>query len=321
MSSVYITRALPGDVVTRLEAAGHSVIVGSKYGIPQRGQVLDDLDTNDFEAVITLLSDVVDEEFLSYTPSIKIVANYATGFDNIDLKVAKSKGVVVTNTPGVLENAVAEHTIALMLSLLRRVAEADRFVRDGIYNGWEPDLLVGTEVRGKTLAIIGGGKIGTRVAGIASKGLGMKIIYTGLNESEEMKKLGAVFCDNLHETLGKGDVISVHVPLLDSTHHLINQEALKMMKPKAFLINTSRGPVVDEKALTDILIRKDIGGAALDVFENEPAVDKRLLELSDVLLTPHIASATHNTRVAMAHLACDNVIEVLSGNKAKTPVV
>jgi glyoxylate reductase len=273
------------------------------------------------DAVLSLLTDKVNAEFFDAAgQQLKIVANYAVGYDNIDVAEAKKRGVIATNTPDVLTESVAEHAIALMVSAARRIVESDKFMRGGKYVGWAPMLLLGNDLAGKTLGLVGLGRIGARVAEIAKNGFGMKIIYFDVKRSEALEKnLGLEYAE-LDAVLKQADFISVHVPLLESTRHLISADKIAMMKPSAYLINTSRGPVVDEKALVEALRNKTIKGAGLDVFEEEPKMAPGLAELDNVVLTPHTASATEETRGAMSELAAKNIIEVLEGREAITPV-
>ena len=270
------------------------------------------------DALLCLLTDKIDSEIMDAgLPNLKVIANYAVGFDNIDIEAAKQRNIMVTNTPGVLTNTVAEHTFTLMLAISHRIAEADRFSRAGKYTAWGPELLLGNDLSGKTLGVVGLGRIGSRVAYHAVKGFEMKVLYTDPKPNPEFEKeYGAVYVEKLDNLLPQCDYISIHVPLLDSTFHLVNQEKLKLMKPTAYLINTSRGPIVDEKALADALKKSIIKGAAIDVFENEPEITPELKEFENVILTPHIASATEETRSKMAELAAQNIIEALEG---KTP--
>ena len=273
------------------------------------------------DAVICLLGDKMDDGvFAAAGPQLKVVANYAVGFDNIDVVAAQKRKIIVTNTPAVLTEAVAEHTIALMLATARRIVESDQFFRAGKYEGWRPELLLGTELQGKTLGVVGLGRIGERVAEIAAKGFGMKIVYTDPKPHPEFDiALGArrLSTEKLFST---ADVVSIHVPLLPTTHHLVDATRLRSMKRTALLVNTSRGSVVDERALAAALKAKTIAGAGLDVFEFEPTPVAALLKLSNVVMTPHTASATVEARNAMSELAAKNVIAVLSGKKPLTEV-
>ena len=267
------------------------------------------------DALLSTLTDKISPEIMDTgLPSLKIIANFAVGFDNIDAEAAKQKNILVSNTPGVLTNTVAEHTFALMLAIAHRISEGDRFSRAGLYKAWGPQLLLGTDVSGKTLGIVGLGRIGSRVAEHAVRGFGMKVLYTDVKPTPEFEKeFGAVFVEKLEDLLPQCDFVSLHVPLLDSTHHLMNETTLKLMKPTAYLINTSRGPIVDEKALAVALAGGGIRGAAIDVFEFEPVITPELKQLENIILTPHIASATEETRNKMAELAALNIIEALEG--------
>lgn len=273
------------------------------------------------EGLISLLTDKIDNEVLEgIGDQLKIVANYAVGFDNIDVEAAKARNIVVTNTPDIMTQAVAEHAMALMLACARRIGEGDRFVREGKYKQWEPELLLGPEIAGKTLGIIGMGRIGISLANIAYHGFGMGIMYSDPNICEEADRNLQAERHSLNEILKRADFISLHVPLIPATHHLISHEELNEMKKSAILINTARGAVIDEKALIQALQDKEIFAAGLDVFENETVTDHRLLELDNVILTPHIASATHEARQSMSELVAENVVEVLHGRPPKTPI-
>jgi lactate dehydrogenase-like 2-hydroxyacid dehydrogenase len=274
------------------------------------------LQTHDPDAVLCLLTDTIDAEVFDAAPRAKIFANYAVGYDNIHIEGAKKKGVTITNTPGVLTDAVAEHTISLMCAITQRIVEADKFVRAGKYDGWAPMLFLGSDLKGKTLGVLGAGRIGSRVAEIAHRGFGMNIMYYDVKENDFLNsELGAQFRTEVEGVLRDADVVSVHVPLLDSTRHLINAERLKVMKPSAYLINSSRGPVIDEGALVDALKNKTIRGAALDVFEEEPKLAPGLAECENAVLTPHIASATEETRGKMSEIAAQNIISFLRGEE------
>ena len=270
---------------------------------------------NGADALLSTLTDKIDAEIMDAgLPTLKIIANFAVGFDNVDLEAAKQRNILVSNTPGVLTNTVAEHTFALMLAIAHRISEGDRFSRAGLYKAWGPQLLLGTDISGKVLGIVGLGRIGSKVAEHAVRGFGMKVLYTDVKPSPEFEKeYGAVFVEKLEELLPQCDFVSIHVPLLDSTRHLFNEERLKMMEPTAYLINTSRGAVIDEKALAEALAGGVIKGAAIDVFEFEPAIAPELKQLENVIITPHIASATEETRNKMAELAALNIIEALEG--------
>lgn len=315
MARVFVTREILGAGLELLRGAGHEVTVSKKDGVLTRDELLAALKENQYEALITMLSEKVDGELFAAAPSVRMVANYAVGFDNIDVAAAKEHGVVVTNTPGVLTDAVAEHTISLMFALAKRIPEADRFTRAGKYDGWGPLLLLGSELRGKTLGLIGLGRIGVRVANIAAA-MGMNILYCDIRRDDTCEaQTGATFVEHVEALLPQADIVSIHVPLVESTKHLINSEKLSLMKPQSLLVNTSRGPVVDEAALVRALQEKRIRGAALDVFEYEPQLADGLAALDNVVLTPHIASATEEARSAMSALAGQSIVDFFSGKE------
>ncbi|MDP3993989.1 MAG: D-glycerate dehydrogenase [Candidatus Doudnabacteria bacterium] len=273
-------------------------------------------------AILPLLGNKIDGRVMDAAgKQLKIVANYAVGYDNIDLAAAKKRKVIVTNTPGVLTEAVAEHAFTLLTAVARRIVESDKFLRAGKYKSWMPELLLGPQLQGKTLGIIGLGRIGSRVAEIGALGYGMKVIYfdRGKKDRELDKKIGAEAA-SLRKILTASDFISLHVPLTPQTRHLIGRVELATMKKSAILINTSRGPVVDEVALAAALQHKVIWGAGLDVFEFEPQFTPALKKLDNVVMTPHTASATHEARDEMAILAAKNIISVLAGQAPLTEV-
>jgi glyoxylate reductase len=267
----------------------------------------------DKDALIAVPSERIDAAVLAAAPALKVIANIAVGYDNIDLAAARARGIVVTNTPDVLTEATAEFTWALILSVARRVAEGDRLVRAGAWKGWALDFLLGTELRGKQLGIIGAGRIGRAVAAKAPA-FGMTTVVARGGRSSEP---GAV---SLDELLISSDVISLHTPLTQHTRHMIDRRALARMKRSALLVNMARGPVVDEEALVWALGERLIAGAALDVYEKEPEVHPGLLRFENVVLAPHLGSATRETRTAMAELAVRNVLAVLAGDEPLTPV-
>jgi D-3-phosphoglycerate dehydrogenase len=306
---VFVTHDLPGKALSRLKRK-HHVRVHNKDKVLTKKELLDGVRWCD--ALLCLLTDTIDKTLINANPKLKIIANYAVGYDNIDVAHATKKGILVSNTPGVLTNAVAEHTFALVMALARRIPEADRFTRKGKYKGWKPNLLLGQELKGKTLGIIGLGRIGMRVAHIAANGLGMRVLYTDIRRNKEFEKEVGAKYGSKGDILKNADAITLHVPLLPSTKHLIGAQELRMMKKTTVLINTSRGPVVNEKSLLAALKRKTIAGAALDVFEKEPKLTSGLTKLENVILTPHIASASMEARSAMADLAVENIIAALA---------
>ncbi len=320
---VFATRKLPGNVFERLSEY-YEVEVWPEYTAPPYEVLIEKAKQSD--ALITLLTDKIDCNLLeSAQPRLRIVSQYAVGYDNIDIECATRLGVYVTNTPGVLTDATADLTWALIMAITRRIVEADKFVRSGEWyrsgTGWHPMMLLGFEITGKTLGIIGMGRIGRAVAQRA-KGFRMRIIYYDKYRlPEEMEKeLGAEYVD-LETLLREADVISIHTPLTPETYHMIGEEQLKKMKKTAYLVNTSRGKVIDTDALVKALKEKWIAGAALDVFEEEPiSPDHPLTKLDNVVLTPHIGSATWETRTRMADIVAENLIAFAKGEVPPTLV-
>lgn len=322
MPKVFITRQIPQTGLELLKKAGHEVEVYPKNREIPRAELLQKI--KDRDAVLTLLSEKVDAEFFDAAgPQLRVVSNYAVGFDNFDLNEAKKRGIIMTNTVcQELTEAVAEFTFALIMALAHRLVEHDKFTRTGQYRFWEPlgpGGLLGRDLFDKTLGIVGVGRIGGLVARRAQCGLGMKIIYNNPEPDPNLEKdTGAKF-RKLPELLKEADAVSLHVPLLPSTRHLINDKTIKLMKPTAYLINTSRGPVVQEKALLKALYAKKLAGAALDVYECEPAIDcdvsdhMELKKLPNAILMPHSASATVEAREAMSLVAAENIINALEG--------
>ncbi len=308
-----VTRRLPASVIARLEDscdvdlhAGPAAIAPDELLTRVRGK----------HAIICLLTDTIDDDVLDAAgPDLRIVANIAVGYNNIDVAACRARGIAVTNTPDVLTNACADFTWALILAVTRRLGEGERVVRSHAWRGWALDYMLGMELRGKQLGIVGLGRIGRAVAEKASC-FGMDVAHTGRQRLDS--SIGVQM--GIDQLLATSDVVSLHCPLTPETHHLIDQKALSRMKRSAYLINTSRGPVVDEAALAWALRERMIAGAALDVYEREPEIHPDLFGLENVLLIPHLASATTETRTAMADLAASNVLAVLSGQPPRTPV-
>ena len=269
---------------------------------------------------MTMLSDRIDAEFMAACPQLRVIANYAVGYDNLDLHAAARTGIVLTNTPDVLTEATADIAFALVLGVARRVREGERLLRAGEFHGWRSDMLLGTELHGRVFGLIGMGRIGAATARRA-RGFGMRVHYCNRNpvSTELTAELGATR-RSLDELLAEADVLSVHCPLTPETHHLLNAARLAQLKPGAILINTARGPVVDEAALVDALERGALRGAGLDVYEHEPRVHPGLLHRDDVMLLPHLGSATTETRAVMAELALRNCVAVLQGRPPETPI-
>ena len=311
---IFVTRIVPEAGIKMLKDKGYEIAVNPEDRVLTKEELITALKDQNYDALFCLLTDKIDSEVMdSFGPQLKVVANMAVGFDNIDAQEAKKRGIMITNTPGVLTDTVAEHTFSLMLSIAHRIPEADKFTRALKYQGWAPMLLLGSDLSGKTLGVVGLGRIGSRVAHHGVKGFEMKVLYYDVNRNEEFEKeFGAVFV-SLDDLLKQSDFVSIHVPLLPATQHLINAEKLKLMKPTSYLINTSRGSIIDEAALAMALADKTIKGAALDVFEFEPKITPELLSIDNVILTPHIASATEETRSKMSVLAATNIIEALEG--------
>jgi len=319
MPKVFITRQIPEVGPKLLKEANFEVEVSDFDGVLPPEKLLQKV--KGVDAILSLLTDKMDSELMEAAgPQLKIIANYAVGYDNIDLKAAAERNVIVTNTPEVLTESVAEHTIALIFAISRRIVESDQYMRDGKYIGWQPMLFLGNDLVGKILGLVGLGRIGAAVAKRMYDGFEMKIIYYDVRRNEELEKKYHLEYRDLESLLEESDFVSIHVPLLPTTRHLIGEAQLKMMKKTAYLINTSRGPVIDEKALVEALKKGEIKGAALDVYEEEPKMAPGLADLPNTVLTPHTASATEETRSAMSELAAKNIIAVLSGQAPITPV-
>ncbi|MBC7364114.1 MAG: D-glycerate dehydrogenase [Candidatus Aminicenantes bacterium] len=269
----------------------------------------------DKDGLLCFLTDPVDREVIDAAPSLKIISNCAVGVNNIDVAYARSKGILVTNTPEVLTEATADLTMALILAVTRRIVEADEFCRQKLFRGWKIDLFLGQELGGKTLGLIGFGRIGRAVARRA-RAFGLNLIYYDPNRLslEEEKQIQASYRE-LDELLAEADIISIHAPLNHQTYHLISAEKFRLMKNTAVLINVARGPIVEEKALVEALENGRIWAAGLDVYEHEPEIDLRLLKLKNVVLLPHIGSATYETRKKMCFLAVENLLRGLRGEK------
>jgi glyoxylate reductase len=315
--TVVVTRAIPESALDRL-AQSCTVDAGRVDAACPREALLARVRVAD--GLICLLTDRIDEELLRVAPRLRVVANVAVGFDNIDVAAAHARGIPVTNTPGVLTDATADQAFALLLGLARRVPEADRYVREGKFRAWLMMGLLGFDLAGRTLGIAGFGRIGQAVARRA-RGFGMRVIYTGNRRAPEAleRELGATFVDKA-SLLAQADVVSLHVPLTSATRHYLGAAEFALMKPTAVVINTARGPVVDEAALVEALVGGRIAGAGLDVFEQEPHVHPGLLGRSDVVLAPHLGSATTETRTRMAMMAVENVLAVLAGHAPLNPV-
>lgn len=326
MTKIFVTRDIPDHGIKLLKARkGVQLRIYKENRAIPRQELLKQVKGVDI--LLPLLTDKIDAQVMDAAgPKLKMIANYAVGFDNIDLKAAKERGIVVTNAaaPEVSES-VAEHAIAMIFALAHRIVETDAWTRQGKYKGWGPKMFLGLDLKGKTLGIIGGGAIGSAIARRLKDGFDVNIVYTDIKRNEALEAFGAKFLKQ-DQLLRQADFVSLHVPLLPSTHHLISTKELKLMKKTAFLINTARGPVVDELALVKALMRGEIAGAGLDVFECEPLIDcnpkdtYELRKLPNVVLTPHTASATIEARQAMSTTAAKNILAFLDGKQPPNAV-
>lgn len=319
LARVVVTRRIPESAVALLRDAAE-VWVSPHDRALTRGELLEAVAGAD--ALVTMLHDRIDRQILDAAgPQLRCIANVAVGYDNVDVDAASEHGVIVTNTPGVLTDATADLAMALILAVTRRLGEAERLLRAGTPWSWDMFFMLGTELAGKTLGVIGLGSIGQATARRALA-FGMSVAYSGRHRATEEveRSLGGARYLELEQLLAEADVVSIHCPLTPGTRHLIDAERLQQMRPSAYLVNTSRGPIVDEPALVEALRTGQIAGAALDVFEHEPEVHPGLLELENVVLAPHLGSATIETRTAMAVLAARNAIAALNGDPPLTPV-
>ena len=314
---VYITRRIPDEAIELLEEH-FQVEINSQDRVLTAEELLEKV--KGVDAVLCLITDNVDKEVLEAAGvKCKIFANYGVGYNNIDTATATEKGIIITNTPGVLDDATADLAWTLLMVVSRRIVAADKFTRNGAFLSWDPMMFLGRDITGKTLGLVGAGRIGFNFAKKA-KAFDMKILYTDLLQNPEIEsELGAIFVDK--ETLLKeADFVSLHVPLLPSTTHYISDSEFSLMKKTSVIVNTSRGPVIDEKALVKALKEGEIWGAGLDVYENEPDIEPELLNMYNVVILPHIASATMETRRNMGLIAANNIIKVLMGEKPDTCV-
>jgi glyoxylate reductase len=310
-NKVLLTRPLP-DPGMELLARHFYVTAGPANISMSKKEIISRI--KDCEGLLCLLTDSIDAEIIRAGKQLKVIANYAVGYNNIDLKEATKRKIPVTNTPDVLTETTADLTFALLLSIARRIVEADRFLRQGEFIGWSPMLLLGHDVYEKILGIIGFGRIGRAVARRA-KGFGMKVIYDDIIRlSDDEEKILGVKYHTLDNLLKESDFVCIHVPLNEQTHHLITGEKLALMKSSSYLINAARGPIIDEQALAEALSNNRIAGCALDVYEHEPAIDKKLLSMDNAVLVPHIGSASIETRTNMALIAATNIISILIGH-------
>ena len=310
MKKIFITRKIPQKAVDFLSERFDVEYNDSDIMLPKE-ELIERV--KDKDGVLCLLTDNIDSDVISAASGkCGIFANYAVGYNNIDVKAASSKGIIVTNTPGVLDDATADLAWALLFAAARRVVEADRYVRDGKFDSWKATLFLGMDISGKTMGVVGSGRIGTNFAKKA-KAFGMDIIYTSRHRSERFEAETGGRHVSKEELFRESDFVSLHIPLTEGTMHYVSERELDMMKNSSVLINTARGPVVDEKALVKALQSGQIWGAGLDVFENEPQIEKELYSMDNVVLLPHIGSATVGTREEMGMIAARNIADVLGG--------
>ncbi len=309
MKRVLVTKDILDSGIEMLQEK-YEVVVRRTSEAMTRQEMLEEFPK--YDGIITMLSDQIDKEILEAAPRVKVYANYAVGYNNFDVESGKMKGVAMTNTPDVLSDSTAETAWALLFAVSRRVVEADRYVRDGKWDAFSLKLLLGQDVHGKTLGIIGAGRIGERFAEKA-RGYHMRILYHNRTRRLDFEKRANATYVELDELYAESDFISLHCPLTEETRHLLDADAFKKMKFSAVVVNTSRGPVIDEEALVEALKDNEIWGAGLDVFEDEPNVHPELLKMDNVVLLPHIGSATTETREKMSQMAARNIIEVLEG--------
>lgn len=315
MPNIYVTRAVPSETIVTLKLLGEVRV--NPHDRPLTSEELKQ-NIRGCDAVVSLLTDVIDAEVMDAAgPGLRIVANYAVGYNNLDVAAANRCGIVLTNTPGVLDEATATHTIALMLAVARRIPEADRFARSGHWAGWAPMFFMGLDVDRKTLGIAGLGRIG-RAVGMRSQAFGMRIIYADVSRDQAFEQATGAVQVGKDALLRESDFLTLHVPLLPETHRYIGAAELQAIKRTAVLLNASRGPVVDEKALAEALRTGVISGAGLDVFEDEPRIEPGLLDLDNAVLVPHLASATPDTRIAMGRIVAGNIAKVLHGEPPQT---
>ena len=311
---ILITNEIPASGMEILKAK-YDVELGVDYQKNRKEAIIEKI--RDKDVILPLLTETIDSEIMDAAPQLKIISNYAVGFNNVDLDAATERGILVTNTPGVLTETTADCAFAMMMASARRIPSSERYARAGKFKGWEPLGFLGQDVYGKTLGIIGFGRIGMAMAKRAF-GFDMKILYYDEYQAteENEKKYNASFV-SLDELLKQSDFVSLHPPLTPMTHHLIGQREFALMKQTACIINTARGPIIEEKALIEALKNESIFGAAIDVFEFEPKIPEALKKLENVIIIPHIASATFTTRTLMSEIAAQNILNIFEG---KMPV-
>ncbi len=311
-SNVFVTREIPKDAIDLLNAHCETVDVHEGEALLTKEELVASVRGRD--GILCCLTEKIDADVFDAASGVKGIANVAVGYDNVDVAAATERGIPVTNTPGVLTDATADLAWALLFSVSRRIIPADQFTRAGRFKAWGPMLFLGADITGKTLGILGAGRIGTAVA-LRSRGFGMKVLYSDLKPNPLLDKELSARRVSLERLLRESDFISLHVNLTSETRHLIGKHELGLMKPTAYLINTSRGPVIDEEALVRALWERRIAGAGLDVYENEPQIKPGLAEMDNVVVLPHIGSATIATRTKMATMAAENLLAMLKGER------
>lgn len=310
--NVFITRNIPEIGIKLLKEEGFRVKI-YKENKPITSEELIS-NAKNADAIITMLTDKINDEILANCNKLKIVSNFAVGYNNIDIESAGKRGIYVTNTPGVLTESTADTAFALLITAARRIVECDKFMREGKFIGWDPMLFLGIEMNGKTVGIIGAGRIGAAFAKRCA-GFNMKVLYYSRRKNDYLEKELKAKKVSLHTLMKQSDFISVHIPLNKDTYHLIGKEEIKLMKKSAVFVNTARGEVVDEKELIKSLKKNKIFAAGFDVYEGEPNVNEELLKMNNVVLLPHVGSATYESRSKIAELAAKNVIYALRGKK------
>ena len=315
---VFITRPIPEDGIKMLEK--YFDVTVRKTNSPISRKELE-AGVKKSDAILTILTDTVDKKLLDLNPDLKIVSNYAVGYNNIDVDACTKRNILVGNTPDVLTTSTAESVFAHVFGLSKKLIEGNEIMRKNAFPGWGPMYLLGMELKGKTLGIVGAGRIGSEVARMANKGFGMNIVYTNIHKNKKLERETKAKKVTLDKLLKISDVISIHVPLLPETNHMFGTKEFKKMKNTAFIINTARGPIINEKALVKALKNKDIGGAGLDVFEFEPKRDVGLKNLKNVTMLPHTGSATNAARSAMSRVAAQNIIGALIPGKKPVSIL
>jgi len=314
---VFITREISEKAIHLLRKEKFQVNVYKKDKPISKKKLIKNI--KDADGVISLLTEKFDKELIDKLSKCKVIANYAVGFNNIDVEYAAKKKIIITNTPDVLTDSTADIAMSLILACSRRLMEGERLIRQGKFKGWQPNLFLGIELKDKIVGIVGAGRIGTEAA-IRAKAFKAKIVYFSKSRNYDLEKRTGAVKLSLNNLLRRSDIVSIHLSLNEKTYRLLDEGKLSLLKKSAIIVNTARGEIVDEKELIKILKQKKIFSAGFDVYENEPAINPELLKLDNVVLLPHIGSATEEARTAMALLAAKNVINVLKGKQPLTPV-